>query len=190
MLSGINIDDVVTAMLKSGDVAGSSTAENRARPDGTRKMRISVILLVSVIAIGTFGLYLVRNRCGKPYSAITKDLESRLQTYLDSTELINYEFKEYLHGKIVSVEQAARYHLTPPRIVIANTYTATDNLKEMSNLIDASIQADTSTVPKLPNIIEVKSMSEVSETSTSDTAGSHNIVEVKPLDHVVLSVNC
>ena len=40
MLSGINIDDVVTAMLKSGDVAGSSTTENRARPDGTRKMRI------------------------------------------------------------------------------------------------------------------------------------------------------
>lgn len=147
----------------------------------------AVILLVSVIAAGTFGLYLVRNRSGKPYSAIIEDLESRLQTYLDSTELINFEFTEYLEGKIADAERAAKYHLNPPRKTIADTHTAI-NKKELSNLTDASIQADISTVSELANIIQVKSISEASVASTSDTAGSHTIIEVKPADHAVLLI--
>ena len=116
---------------------------------------LAILLLLAVVIGGT--AVMIWARRSRPTAAIS-DLENRLKSYLESSELDTLEFSEYLEKMIGTMETAARYRMNPPKIVISDAATDLDQQKEQS---DDSTQFDYVTAQAGPQIIEVKPLPDV-----------------------------
>ena len=116
---------------------------------------VAIMLLASVIVAGAIGIIWARRK--QPFSAI-EDLENRVQSYLESSELDHLEFSDYLERKIRDMETAADLRRNPPKIVIADVGTKLNFRMETT---DVSTQSDMNVSHKSPQIILVKPLSDV-----------------------------
>ena len=114
---------------------------------------------------------------------------------MEACELIGLEFTEYLEGKIRSMEVAASVRMNPPRVLIADV--STELTPDLTHS-DASTQSESISagVVKLPQIIKVKSLTEVLEDAelntatrcTEDSATTSTEGDLKPSGSVLIQV--
>ena len=116
---------------------------------------VAIMLLASVIVAGAIGIIWARRK--QPFPAI-EDLENRVQSYLESSELDHFEFSDYLERKIRDMETAADLRRNPPKIVIADVGTKLNFRMETT---DVSTQSDMNVAHKSPQIIQVKPLNDV-----------------------------
>ena len=116
---------------------------------------VAIVLLASVIVAGTIGMFWARK--GQPFPAI-EDLENRVESFQESSELDHLEFSDYLERKIRDMEMAADLRRSPPKVVIADVGTDLDLRNETT---DVSTQSDFTVAHKSPQIIQVKPLNDV-----------------------------